>query len=160
MQEFLLKCAGQFQLAVWSSSTPDYLHAVLAQTVPPEVRLVFVWSRDRCVRRYDPEWQEHYFVKDLRKVKRITDALLRGLKGQAKSAQDEVTASSLYDFIDHQIVRPDQQPVFFGEMAGRIVLMHYASRTTKAPKQSVKKKATVAKASSPKFKGTWIMLME
>ena len=79
VREFLLKCAGSFQVAVWSSSSPDYLHAVLAQTVPTEVRLVFVWSRDRCVRRYDPEWQEHYFVKDLRKVKRIGFDLARVL---------------------------------------------------------------------------------
>lgn len=74
-----MKCAGPFQLAVWSSSSPDYLHAVLAQAVPPEVRLVFVWSRERCVRRFDPELQEHYFVKDLRKVKRIGFDLARVL---------------------------------------------------------------------------------
>ena len=55
----------------------------------------------------------------------FTDALLRGLKGEARSAQGEVTASSLYDFIDHQVKRRDQRPTFLGEMAGRLVLMHY-----------------------------------
>jgi hypothetical protein len=59
----------------------------------------------------------------------FTHALLRGLRGEAKSAQGEVTASSLYDFIDHQLKDPRQRPIFFGEMTGRIVLMHYADRT-------------------------------
>lgn len=90
----------------------------------------------------------------------FTDALLRGLKGEAKSAQGEVTASSLYDFIDHQIVRPDQQPVFFGEMSGRIVLMHFSQRQTKATAK--KSTATPVRKKKPArtVKGTWIMLGE
>ena len=90
----------------------------------------------------------------------FTDALLRGLKGEAKSAQGEVTASSLYDFIDHQIVRPDQQPVFFGEMTGRIVLMHYASRVPNVAKTKTPTKTVTAKPSRNTIKGTWIMLGE
>ena len=88
----------------------------------------------------------------------FTDALLRGLKGEAKSAQDEVTASSLYDFIDHQIVRPDQQPVFFGEMTGRIVLMHYASRVSNSAEPKTPTKAVTEMPSGSRIKGTWIML--
>ncbi|WP_372718592.1 NIF family HAD-type phosphatase [Novipirellula sp.] len=71
LRQFLSACAVRFQLAVWSSSSADYLHAVLAQAIPSDVQLAFVWSRDRCVRRFDAEWQEYYFVKDLRKVKQI-----------------------------------------------------------------------------------------
>lgn len=58
----------------------------------------------------------------------FTHALLRGLKGEAKSVQGEVTAFSLYEFIDHQLKDPKQSPMFFGETTGRIVLMHYADR--------------------------------
>ena len=58
----------------------------------------------------------------------FTHALLRGLRGEAKNAQGEVTASSLYDFIDLQVTHPNQQPTFFGEMSGRIVLMEYPDR--------------------------------
>ena len=97
----------------------------------------------------------------------FTHALLRGLKGEAKSAQDEVTAGSLYDFIDHQVTDPRQQPVFSGEMKGRIVLMDYGSKPAteklKAPvkektaKKSVKKPASISKK---KQKGTWILLGE
>jgi len=89
----------------------------------------------------------------------FTDALLRGLRGEAKSAQGEVTAHSLYDFIDHQIGSNRQRPVFFGETTGRIVLMHYparASGSTKAKPTSKVKKATGGSRS--KRSGTWVML--
>lgn len=89
----------------------------------------------------------------------FTHALLRGLKGEAKSAQGEVTASSLYDFIDHQVANPDQQPVFFGEMTGRIVLMHFDKRTTSNPAASPAKTTPVSpKKPSSKAKGTCVML--
>lgn len=88
----------------------------------------------------------------------FTDALLRGLRGEAQSAQGEVTALSLYEFIDHQVTRPDQQPVFLGEMAGRIVLMHYPARGGAAVKK-VKPTSGHAKRTRPTRKnGTWIML--
>ncbi|MCG8648966.1 MAG: HAD family hydrolase [Pirellulales bacterium] len=79
VREFLLECAELFQLAVWSSSSADYLNLVLAQTVPHEVPLAFVWSRNRCVQRYDGERHETYFVKDLKKVKRLGFDLARVL---------------------------------------------------------------------------------
>lgn len=86
----------------------------------------------------------------------FTHALLRGLKGEAKSAEGEVTALSLYDFIDRQVATGKQQPVFLGQMKGRIVLMHYPDRSggsdTKTP---ITKKNTKASA---KKSGTWIML--
>lgn len=85
----------------------------------------------------------------------FTHALLRGLKGEAKSVHGDVTAPSLYEFIARQIQRPDQQPVFFGQMSGLIVLMHYPPRTTIPPKS---KRPPTAKQSRPKKTGTWVML--
>jgi hypothetical protein len=89
----------------------------------------------------------------------FTDALLRGLRGEAKSAHGEVTAASLYDFVDHQIKHPDQQPVFSGEMTGRIVLMHYPDRT--AAPANVTRPAT-AKGSvatvNRRSDASWVML--
>jgi uncharacterized caspase-like protein len=89
----------------------------------------------------------------------FTHALLRGLRGEAKSAQGEVTAHSLYEFIDHQVANPRQQPVFFGETTGRIVLAHYpegAPSTAKKPPTS--KSARPKAKSSTKKAGTWVML--
>lgn len=62
---------------MWSSSGADYLDLVLAETIPPEIPLAFVWSRSRCVQRYDAERLEPYFVKDLKKVKRLGFDLAR-----------------------------------------------------------------------------------
>lgn len=87
----------------------------------------------------------------------FTDALLRGLQGDAKSAQGEVTALSLYEFIDHQVANPKQQPVFLGEMAGRIVLMHYPDRSnspTTTPTAGKAKKSGRTRRNGD----TWVML--
>ncbi len=54
----------------------------------------------------------------------FTDALLRGLKGGA-AKDGEVTINSLFDFIDKQIGSDRQRPMMFGQMKGRVVLMHY-----------------------------------
>jgi len=55
----------------------------------------------------------------------FTDALLRGLKGEA-AKDKEVTVNSLYDYIDRQMGSERQRPMMFGQMTGRVVLMHHA----------------------------------
>jgi len=54
----------------------------------------------------------------------FTDALLRGLKGEAAN-KGEVTVNSLYDYIDRQMGGERQRPMMFGQMTGRVVLMHH-----------------------------------
>ena len=89
----------------------------------------------------------------------FTHTLLRGLRGEAKSAQGEVTAHSLYEFIDHQVANPRQQPVFFGETTGRIVLAHYPERAAAPAKKTTVAKTAKAKVKNvPKKAGTWVML--
>jgi hypothetical protein len=55
----------------------------------------------------------------------FTEALLRGLRGEAASG-GEVTVNSLFDFIDRKMGSDRQRPMMFGQMAGRVVLMHNA----------------------------------
>lgn len=91
----------------------------------------------------------------------FTAALVRGLKGEAKTTSGEVTAGSLYDFIDQCVTHPSQQPMFFGEQTGRIVLMNHGPR--KAGSGGSSKTSKVSKSSKPKTtaaraKGTWVML--
>lgn len=76
---FLESCKEKFQLAIWSSSGSDYLSAIVSNILPRDHTLAFVWSRNRCVQRYDPERLEPYFVKDLKKVKRLGFDLNRTL---------------------------------------------------------------------------------
>jgi len=71
LSEFLTGCARCFRLAVWSSSGANYVSAVTGAVFPPDIALDFVWSRTRCVSRFDPERQETYYEKDLKKVKRL-----------------------------------------------------------------------------------------
>ncbi len=66
-------------LAVWSSSSPDYVAAMAGALIPADVTLEFQWSRSRCVHRYHAERQEAYWVKDLKKVKRRGEDLRRVL---------------------------------------------------------------------------------
>lgn len=71
LDEFLTSCSEAFRLAVWSSASDDYVREVVGRIMPPGVDLAFAWGSGRCVRRYDPERFEDYFVKDLKKVKRM-----------------------------------------------------------------------------------------
>jgi esterase/lipase superfamily enzyme len=56
----------------------------------------------------------------------FTGSLLRGLKGEA-AFKGEVTAHSLFDYIDRQIGSDRQRPLLFGQATGRIVLMHHVA---------------------------------
>jgi len=65
----------------------------------------------------------------------FTDALLRGLKGAAEH-HGEVTVNSLFDYIDRQMGSDRQRPMMFGQMTGRIVLMHESSAKIKTVQSS------------------------
>ena len=70
VDQFLEAAAELFDLAVWTSSGEDYATRVIRPLFPnPEV-LQFVWSRDRCTRRFNHETQEEYWIKDLKKAVR------------------------------------------------------------------------------------------
>jgi uncharacterized caspase-like protein len=53
----------------------------------------------------------------------FTHALFQGLKGGA-AKDGEVTINSLYDFIDRAMGSDRQRPMLFGQMTGRVILMH------------------------------------
>jgi hypothetical protein len=55
----------------------------------------------------------------------FTEALLKGLKGEAAN-KGEVTINSVFDYIDKRMGSDRQRPMMFGQMTGRVVLMHYA----------------------------------
>lgn len=79
VDEFLRFCQERFRVAVWSTSGSEYLAKVVAELFPEEFPPVFVWDRERCVRKVDPERFETYYVKDLKKVKRLGFELERVL---------------------------------------------------------------------------------
>ena len=75
----------------------------------------------------------------------FTEYLLQGLRGDAVNANGEVTASSLFDYIDNKMGSDHQRPVFEGSMTGRIVLMHYRDRSAKQKDAKVAAAATSLK---------------
>jgi RNA polymerase II subunit A small phosphatase-like protein len=71
LKEFLAAVAAGFELAVWSSASAPYVHAIVAELFPEPAALRFVWSRERCTQRLHPEWLDYYWLKNLKKVKRL-----------------------------------------------------------------------------------------
>jgi len=53
---------------------------------------------------------------------RFTSFLIRGLRGEARNLQREITVGSLFDFVDEATLAFDQRPVLYGRQEGRIVL--------------------------------------
>jgi len=69
--EFLEDVSAVFDLAFWSSGSSDYVEAIVEQLLPAGIRPALVWSRTRCIQRIDTETREYYYVKDLKKIKRL-----------------------------------------------------------------------------------------
>ena len=61
----------------------------------------------------------------------FTRAMVEGIRGKASSAEGEVTAGALFDYIDRQVERVGQglqRPMQHGHTAGRMILIHDAAR--------------------------------
>ena len=67
---FLSFCREHFRVAVWTSAGETYANEVESHLFPEDYPLEFVWSAQRCTRRYDPVMMETYWLKNLAKVKR------------------------------------------------------------------------------------------
>ena len=75
LRPFLEFCAARFDVAVWTASSADYANAVATQLFGSLDHLKFLWSRTRCTIRHDRDTHEQYWVKDLKKIRRIGYAL-------------------------------------------------------------------------------------
>ncbi len=71
VDEFIRACLEWFRVAVWSSSSPLYCEAIVANLFSSPGELAFVWASDRCTYAYDLECGERYWRKNIRKVKRL-----------------------------------------------------------------------------------------
>ncbi len=70
-EQFIASVCPLFRLALWSAASRSYAAAVANYLFPPEVRLEFLWCRERCTHCHDPETHEEYWVKDLKKLRRL-----------------------------------------------------------------------------------------
>ena len=77
VDEFLAHVMDNYQVALWTSSSPGYAHPLVKKLVSEPERLEFVWCSDRCTVRRDPATREYYWSKKLAKLKRLGFALER-----------------------------------------------------------------------------------
>ena len=71
LEAFLQTVSKQFTLAVWTSSGLPYAQQVVRAAFSDRIPLAFLWARERCTARVDSGSRETYWVKDLKKVKRL-----------------------------------------------------------------------------------------
>lgn len=71
LENFIKFIQLYFQLAVWSSSTSDYAQSIVNKIFVEPGILKFIWSRERCVAKLDLDSYEQYWIKDLKKVKKL-----------------------------------------------------------------------------------------
>ena len=69
-RKFLAQMSKIFDLAVWTSASEDYASDIVQAIFPAPDQLRFLWSRERCVRRINPETRKLEFIKDLKKLRR------------------------------------------------------------------------------------------
>lgn len=70
LAEFLDSVFEWFTVAVWTSAGEDYGRQVIAEIFPEPSDLTFTWFVDRCTRQFNPELRDHFWLKDLKKVRR------------------------------------------------------------------------------------------
>ncbi|MBC3881597.1 HAD family hydrolase [Undibacterium sp. LX40W] len=68
VHELLKFTANRFDIAVWSSSSPQYVMEVTKQIFGETYPLKFAWSIEKCVQKVDAKTNSYVYVKDLRKV--------------------------------------------------------------------------------------------
>ena len=79
LREFLDIVSIHYRLALWSSSSADYLSCIVTHSALSSFAFEFVWSKERCVRVYDTELREYGWTKDLKKIRRRGYSLKRTL---------------------------------------------------------------------------------
>ncbi|MGF1486145.1 MAG: NIF family HAD-type phosphatase [Prochloraceae cyanobacterium] len=70
VDDFMVNCAEIFDLAVWTAASRDYAKEIIELIIPKSIELKFIFTGDRCTRRYDYDLMEAYYIKPLKKVKR------------------------------------------------------------------------------------------
>ncbi len=71
LENFIRYIREYFQIAIWSSSSSDYAQSIVNKIFMESEILKFAWSRERCIAKLDLDTYEQYWIKDLKKVKKI-----------------------------------------------------------------------------------------
>ncbi len=124
LDAFLSTVRSHFELAVWTSSTRLYAIPVVAAIFPPDLELKFLWSRERCTMRFDPELHDYEWAKNLGKLKR------HGYRLEQVLMVDDTPAKLARHYCNLVRVKP-----FVGDLADRelFTLGEYLPTLAQAP---------------------------
>jgi RNA polymerase II subunit A small phosphatase-like protein len=70
-KDFLKECGKYYDIGIWTASTSSYAHPIVTElfrSLPPPV---FIFSRDKCSQRIDWKNKEMFYVKRLKKVRKL-----------------------------------------------------------------------------------------
>jgi RNA polymerase II subunit A small phosphatase-like protein len=67
--ELITFAAKHFDIAIWSSSSEEYVEIVTAKLFGKESP-VFSWAVNRCIQKVDPRTNGYVYIKDLRKAQK------------------------------------------------------------------------------------------
>jgi len=76
LKQFLEYCLSNFQVAVWSSASEEYVNYIVSKIFPNPEKLIFIWAKDKCTikfsenEKYSAFFHGPYYLKNLRKIKR------------------------------------------------------------------------------------------
>jgi RNA polymerase II subunit A small phosphatase-like protein len=70
LAEFLQSIKDDFRIAVWSSAGDEYVSQIVSNVFPENYKLEFIWGRSKCTLKKDLVFDNYYFTKPLKKIKR------------------------------------------------------------------------------------------
>ena len=100
LNDFFPYCLDNFRTAVWSSSSPSYAEAMMDHILSEAGTLEFIWSREQCTQKINPESGQLYWLKNLKKVKR------RGYDLDRVLMIDDSPEKLQKNYGNHLLVRP------------------------------------------------------
>ena len=71
LDEFIYCAFEYFDVAIWTAATDDYAQIMIEYLFPKYQELKFVWSRKRCLLKFDYERGDYFWIKDLKKIKKL-----------------------------------------------------------------------------------------
>ena len=75
-EEFMDFCKEHFNVAIWTTASPEHAEMVLSEICEPDYPFEFIWTSNRCTQARDKVGMDDYgsgyhWVKDLKKIKRL-----------------------------------------------------------------------------------------
>ena len=71
LYEFLEFAFRNFKVGIWTSSSELYALQVVENIIEEKEGLEFIWCRDKCTKRFDIDSHSYYWIKDLKKIKKV-----------------------------------------------------------------------------------------